>query len=111
MKTLTLALLLLVMFVSFAYTQTEEPAAPETPVTQLDAPTIPADPPSAYTENYGLRMYQHGAYPSADSLNQNLMDIDGAIRSNRSAILFLCMAVILLAVLVVSQAYKIRKLS
>jgi len=98
------------MFVSFAYTQ-EEPAAPETPATELDAPVIQADPPSAYTENFGFRMYQHGAYPSADSLNQNLMDIDGAIGSNRSAMLFLCVAVILLAGLVISQGYRIGKLS
>lgn len=109
MKTLTLVLLLLVMFVSFAYTQTEEPAAPETPVTQLDAPTIPADPPSAYTENFGFRMYQHGAYPSADSLNQNLIDIDKAIKSNNTLPLWIVIGI--LVVVVVYQGTALRKLS
>ena len=34
------------------------------------------DPPSGYTTNYGLRMWSEGDRPGADSINQNLKDID-----------------------------------
>jgi hypothetical protein len=37
------------------------------------------DPPSGYTVYYGFKMYDEGAYPSADSVNDNLSDIDAAI--------------------------------
>ncbi len=38
-------------------------------------------PPSAYTTNYRLRLYSQNANPSADSLNQNFIDIDNAIKT------------------------------
>lgn len=37
------------------------------------------DDPSGYTNNYGFRMWSEGAYPTDDSINQNLIDIDGSI--------------------------------
>lgn len=37
------------------------------------------DPPSGYTVYYGFKMYDEGAYPGADSVNDNLSDIDAAI--------------------------------
>lgn len=37
--------------------------------------------PSGYTTNYGLRMYAEGAYPTADSLNANLIAIDAQIKN------------------------------
>lgn len=39
------------------------------------------DPPSGYTTNYRFRQYAEGAYPSADSINKNLVDIDNAIKN------------------------------
>jgi len=38
------------------------------------------DPPSGYTNNYRLRMWDEGAYPSADSINRNLVDIDSTMK-------------------------------
>lgn len=37
------------------------------------------DPPSGYTVYHGFRMYDEGDYPTADSINQNLIDIDQEI--------------------------------
>ena len=39
------------------------------------------DTPLGWTTNYRLRMYKEGAYPSADSVNKNLIDIDAAIKA------------------------------
>lgn len=44
------------------------------------------DDPSGYTNNYGLRMWSEGAYPTADSINQNLIDIDLHIKNRDSRI-------------------------
>lgn len=44
------------------------------------------DDPSGYTKNYGFRMWSEGAYPTADSINQNLIDIDGSIKDRDSRI-------------------------
>jgi len=38
------------------------------------------DPPSGYTNNYRFRMWAEGAYPTADSVNRNLVDIDSTIK-------------------------------
>jgi len=38
------------------------------------------DPPAGYTVYYGLKMYNEGDYPSADSVNDNLINIDQAIK-------------------------------
>lgn len=46
-------------------------------------------PPSGRTTHYGLRMYAQHATPSADSLNQNLKDIDSAIYQRAADILAL----------------------
>lgn len=37
---------------------------------------IAQDAPSGYTNYFGLRMWDEGNYPGADSVNQNLIDID-----------------------------------
>lgn len=37
------------------------------------------DAPSGYTNNYRFRMWNEGAYPSADSINKNLIDIDSTL--------------------------------
>lgn len=47
---------------------------------------IAQDPPSGYTNNYRLRMWDEGAYPTADSINHNLIDIDSAIKIRDSRI-------------------------
>jgi len=39
------------------------------------------DPPSGYTTNFRFRLYDEGAYPTADSVNQNYKDIDAAIKN------------------------------
>ena len=44
-------------------------------------PTTP-DKPSGYTKNYNLRLYNSGSYPGADSLNQNIIDIDYQMQKN-----------------------------
>lgn len=41
--------------------------------------TAQYDPPSGYTTRYQLRMWDEGDRPGADSVNQNLKDIDAAI--------------------------------
>lgn len=38
-------------------------------------------PPSGYTPNYKFRLWGQNARPSADSLNQNWLDIDNVIKS------------------------------
>lgn len=35
--------------------------------------------PKSWTKNLGLRLYNSGAIPSADSLNQNMVDIDDSV--------------------------------
>lgn len=40
---------------------------------------IAQDDPTGYTNNYGLRMWDEGDHPGADSVNQNLIDIDQQI--------------------------------
>lgn len=37
------------------------------------------DPPAGYTPYYGLRLYNQGDKPGADSINQNYLDIDQAL--------------------------------
>lgn len=44
------------------------------------------DPPNGYTNNYRFRMWDEGAYPTADSINQNLIDIDSAVKIRDSRI-------------------------
>ena len=65
MKTAILTLLLFVTTLTFA-----------------DIPGEPIDKPSGYT-SFGFRLYNSGAYPSADSLNQNTIDIDREIHNSR----------------------------
>lgn len=38
-------------------------------------PSFPIDPPSGHTSQYGIRLYDDGDNPSADSLNQNFIDL------------------------------------
>lgn len=51
-------------------------------IAQLESPK--PDKPSGYTENYGFRLYNSGSYPGADSLNQNVIDIDREIQTTRT---------------------------
>lgn len=44
------------------------------------------DPPSGYTVYYGFRMYDEGDYPTADSINQNLIDIDSDVYQRQLSI-------------------------
>ncbi|MCK9471491.1 MAG: hypothetical protein M0Q88_07050 [Bacilli bacterium] len=37
------------------------------------------DPPKGHTKYYGFRLYEQGARPGADSINQNYVDIDQAL--------------------------------
>ena len=67
MKTAILVLFLLVTTLTFA---------------QANLTGEPVDKPSGYT-SFGFRLYNSGAYPSADSLNQNTIDIDREIHNSR----------------------------
>lgn len=44
------------------------------------------DDPSGYTTNYKLRLYDEGAYPTADSINQNWVDIDLSLKARQNTI-------------------------
>ena len=62
-------IIIVLMFIGSATTAQIEPTTP--------------DKPSGYTENYGFRLYESGSYPGADSLNQNIIDIDHEIKKTR----------------------------
>lgn len=44
------------------------------------------DAPTGYTPNYGLRLWDEGDYPSADSVNQNLIDIDLSLKARHNTL-------------------------
>lgn len=47
----------------------------------VTASTFTQDPPTGYTVYHGLRMWDEGNYPTADSINQNLIDIDSYLHT------------------------------
>lgn len=89
MKTSIVALLVMLMlgiFSSSVFAQEDPAPNPDPP---SGYPTIAVDAPSGYTDHLELRLYNTGSYPSADSLNQNMIDIDNAVHGNRLALMLI----------------------
>ena len=87
-------IIIVLMFIGSATTAQIEPTTP--------------DKPSGYTENYGFRLYESGSYPGADSLNQNIIDIDKEIHDSR-LLTMLCLFMTIIPWLCYLAILKARK--
>lgn len=104
MKTLSRATLLVVMLFLISTLTIADTTNP-TPTPTVTTKTV--DQPSGYTER-GFRLYETGDYPSSDSLNQNLMDIDREIGDSQTLPLLVSIMAFLVSLIALALAYRSR---